>query len=243
MSSFEGSGVRRTGKAQSTVEAVKSDPCYSTAYHSPSFKWIRFRVCLHRDETRLNRILVRFLGCCDFSRGWLSGKHFTSDNFVLQIFCAVDRGAERRVVGLRLVSLQLSLFPWRPDCIESGIMGQDDPLRGRTVFQFLRSVAAYCEWRAASMSLQRFNGGRRDYLDAAALALDVVTRATRPELVKIPPQPAPTAAELRIAAMPRFEMASRIAAVNPSLNPKLLARLPKPKLAKMLAAAGRRATA
>jgi len=93
------------------------------------------------------------------------------------------------------------------------------------------------------MSLQRFNGDRRDYLDAAALALDVVTRATRPEPVKLPPQPALTAAELRIAAMPRFEMATRIAAVNSSLDPNLLARLPKPKLAKMLAAAGRRATA
>jgi hypothetical protein len=47
VSSFEGSGVERTGEAQSTVGAVKSDPCYSKAYHSPSFKWIRVRVCLH----------------------------------------------------------------------------------------------------------------------------------------------------------------------------------------------------
>jgi len=120
---------------------------------------------------------------------------------------------------------------------------EDDPLRGRTVFLFLQSIAAYCQWRAASISLSRFDPGRRDYLDAARIVMDGAMRATRPAPVKLPPQPALTAAELRIAAMPRFEMATRIAAVNPSLDPKLLARLPKPKLAKMLAAAGRRATA
>ena len=74
VSSFEGSGVRCTGEAQSTVEAVKSDPCYSTAYHSSYFRWILLRACLHRDEMRVNRILVRFFGRVDFAVGCVSGE-------------------------------------------------------------------------------------------------------------------------------------------------------------------------
>jgi hypothetical protein len=152
-------------------------------------------------------------------------------------------------LGLHLVARQLSLFPgWRIDSRRPRLRSMGTVIN-RAPDQILRSVIAYCLWRAGeswrnpSSPDNRRNEDRLSYLEA----IRVINRvryepAHLPEPVPAAAAAKPSPKEVALAARPRLQLAAELIAADPSLTDRrLLSHLPKHKLAAMLAA--RRATA
>ncbi len=147
----------------------------------------------------------------------------------------------RFLVTLALVACQLSLFAWRPVADSSAMLPDRTD---RTPDQLLRSVAAYCEWRAGeawrnvSISYHRKSQQRWDYLDALRIVNDVRLRpdVLPPRLSPVSVPAAPPRPELRFMAWSRHQLVADLLLVDPTLSDgKLLSHLSINKLARMLA--------
>jgi hypothetical protein len=152
----------------------------------------------------------------------------------------------RSLVTLAFVACQLSLFAWRP-IEDPSAMGLADRAN-RTSDQLLRSVAAYCQWRAGeswrnvSISYHRKSQQRWDYLDAVRI-VETIRRAPDELLlprrlgpVSVPALTSPPRPELRYTAWSRRELVAELLRVNPTLtDAKILSHLSTNKLARMLA--------
>jgi hypothetical protein len=152
---------------------------------------------------------------------------------------------------LRLAPIQLSLFAWRKPWHSAGIMGTGDRA-WRSPDQLLRSVVAYCQWRAGeswrrlSDTSIRNSQDRWDYLTAVRLVESVRNAETRPQLIlaETSPSPSPTPKEIQLRRRPRAELADRLMAADLTLNDRgLVGRLPVRKLARMVAEAEHAAAA
>jgi len=115
--------------------------------------------------------------------------------------------------------------------------------------QILRSVIAYCLWRAGeswrnpSSADNRRNEDRLAYVEAIRVINRVrYSPVGEAELVPGKSEPAPCSQKKAIDSRPRLQLAADLIAADPSLtDQRLLSHLPRHKLAAMLAA--RRATA
>jgi hypothetical protein len=130
-----------------------------------------------------------------------------------------------------------------PCSVSGAIMGTFPP-QSRTPDQILRSVISYCEFRAGSSwrnladPAQRYDRERWDWLDAAQLCQSARYADTRiaPVLPQLDCQPSPTPLEIRLQSFPRAQLAGALLSLEPALTDgRLLARLPRPKLARRLA--------
>lgn len=117
----------------------------------------------------------------------------------------------------------------------------------RTPDQILRSVISYCEFRAGESwrnlfdPAQRHDPERWDWLDAARLCESVryaPEERIAPVLPRIDEQPSPSPLEVLFRAKPKSQLVDALMMLDPVLTDRaLLHRLPRPKLASMLARA------
>lgn len=143
---------------------------------------------------------------------------------------------------MHLAPVQLALFPCRPDWVP---MGSAVRIDHRTPDQLLRSTIAFCEWRAGeswrrlSDPSQRNDQDRWDWLEAARIC-QAARYASEGRLEPVLPSnnssPTPSPLEVLFQNKPRRELADALISLNPELSDRrLLSRLPRPKLARMLA--------
>lgn len=150
-------------------------------------------------------------------------------------------------MALAVAPFQLLLFPgslphnWHPSPLGRAVRDK------RTGLQWVKSVIAYCEWRAGdswrnlSYADQRSDPERWTYLDAAravhsAFYRDEPTGKLHFALPVLNAEPPPLPGELDLAELPRKVLVSALLRENPSLtNSKLLGAFKRRKLAHMLA--------
>ena len=145
------------------------------------------------------------------------------------------------MVTFTLCAYQLSLFAWRPDPPPS-TMGQAERVK-RTPDQIVRSVIAYCEWRAGepwrnvAIATLRNDQERWDYLDAVKI-LHRVRYTEPPKFGPVSVAPAAlTPPQVReYMTWPRGQLVAELLRTDPAYSDaKLLSRLSINKLARMLA--------
>jgi hypothetical protein len=142
---------------------------------------------------------------------------------------------------LSAVPFQLLLFPnhpahtWRPFPLGQTLREK------RSAQQWIKSVVAYCEWRAGdpwrslSDPEQRSDPDRWDWLDAARLVRSKQYEPERPLLVA-PPVHDPFEKVVReLAGWPRGALVDVLLMIDPKLtNGRILRRMGREKLARMI---------
>lgn len=143
-------------------------------------------------------------------------------------------------MSLMTVVCQGWLFPELAPSIEDVAMLDDRDQR--TGYQWLRSVAAYCEWRAGecwrnlSLPHHRASAQRWEYLRAARLLQTLFYKTAGPELVlrsEMPVVQEPI--EAGLAKSPRSVLVNELMLTNPELDdPRILSTFTKAKLAHLI---------
>ena len=138
----------------------------------------------------------------------------------------------------------LSLGGSIPFCSRALDAGHVD---GRTGTQWLKSAIAYCEWRSGAAWRSLGNASQRNeperwyYIHGIKALTDILYSEPEKKTLHVPlpvlnPSPTKTTQEIELAQHSRVWLVDEIFRVAPGryTDRKLLARLPKPKLARIL---------